>query len=665
MSETEIPSEETTVEVAPSVLTPAMWAVIVVTAVLLSAFSITITAFTPQWMQWGNTFTPANIGMIMFAIFLLLAEVLPSLKAINAQRLTVLWAVFTITVAFSYGWMPMSTIDNMLTSKLWAPTFMWAFSPLWGPSLEVQQVQLTGGVPVPWGEYSTAMGGWILLAILWWLFMTSMVNIFRRQWLDVEALPFPGAYPSMEMVQNLGAAGKRRTERRLFLVTGIIGFLFFLPQALRNVFAWFPDIYGFSRDPYIPWALATIDTTRTPLKDTLVGLDGLQFNPSAIALAYLVPVDVLLSGVISNVIFMIILPQIAYYMGYYQTVFTITWFNAKRDLIGQSPPFYFYAMGAYGMPVAVIMMWLVMNWRYMAKTLGWAKSPDARVDAEEPLPFRWSYIIFFVTMILLLASNIGLAQTTVFGAVMVIVVNFVQRGANSRSAGYGGPGIGDWPHCPGYINFAYTGLTEETMPAGVVNDYVMISRPQNVMNWNNNSQQLLLYRLAKATKTSYRDIMLATTVAMVIAIVVSFPVALQVRHMFGAQLQRPLTHEGWWMGFLGNPISMQNYPSSDPAWVASAVGGALVIAAVYVCRTLWYWFPLEPIGVWMGVAGTSTFILTSWTIAYVLKKLTLRIGGVSLFQKKGIPLAVGFAVGWNLALFLSGALGIYRFFFPF
>ena len=135
--------------------------------------------------------------------------------------------------------------------------------------------------------------------------------------------------------------------------------------------------------------------------------------------------------------------------------------------------------------------------------------------------------------------------------------------------------------------------------------------------------------------------------------------------MFGAQLQRPLTHEGWWMGFLGNPISMQNYPSSDPAWVASAVGGALVIAAVYVCRTLWYWFPLEPIGVWMGVAGTSTFILTSWTIAYVLKKLTLRIGGVSLFQKKGIPLAVGFAVGWNLALFLSGALGIYRFFFPF
>ena len=119
------------------------------------------------------------------------------------------------------------------------------------------------------------------------------------------------------------------------------------------------------------------------------------------------------------------------------------------------------------------------------------------------------------------------------------------------------------------------------------------------------------------------------------------------------------------MGFLGNPISMQNYPSKDPAWIMSALAGAAVIVVVYICRSLWYWFPLEPIGVWAGVAGTSTFILTSWTAAWVLKRLTLRIGGVDLFSEKGVPIAVGFMIGWNLALFLSGVLGIYRFFYPY
>jgi len=659
-------SQETAVvEAPPRIMTPKMMVLTAVIAAVLSAISITITAFTPQWMQWGNTFTPGNIGLIMFSIFLLLAEIVPSIKKIDMRRLTVLWAVFTITVAYAYGWVPMSTLDNMLTAKIWYPQFGEMFSMLWGPRLEVQQLQLQGGVAVPWGEYMPALAAWIVIAILWWLFMTSMVHIFRRQWLDVEALPYPASYVGLEMITDLAKAEERKSSRRLFLVAGIVGFLFFLPQALRNVFTWFPDIYGFSKDPWIPWALATVDTTRTPLKDTLVGLNGLELNPSSIAFAYLLPVDILLSGIISNVVFMIILPQIAYYFGYYQTVFTITWFNEKRDLIGQSPPFFFYAMGTYGMAAAVIIMWIVLNWRYIVQTFKWARSPDPKVDAQEPIPFRINYIIFFVAMVLLIATNIGIGGTSVLGAIMVIIVYFIQRGANSRSAGYGGPEIGDWPHAPGWINWAYPGLTEANVTPPIVNDYAMISRPQNIYCWNNNSQVLILYRIGKATNTNLRDLYIAMTIAMVVSIIVSFPLALQLRHMFGSSLQRPLTHEGWWTVFLFNPLSMQNYPSSDPGWYLAAVGGAVVIVAVYVARTLWYRFPLDPIGIWAGMAGTSTFILTSWTVAYVLKRITLRVGGVPLWEKKGVPIAVGFMVGWNLALFLSGVLGIYRFFFPY
>ncbi|MEM2998608.1 MAG: hypothetical protein QW542_06650, partial [Thermoproteota archaeon] len=79
MKMSERTSQETVVEAPPKIMTPQMMVLTAVIAAVLSAISITVTAFTPQWMQWGNTFTPGNIGLIIFSIFLLLAEVVPSI----------------------------------------------------------------------------------------------------------------------------------------------------------------------------------------------------------------------------------------------------------------------------------------------------------------------------------------------------------------------------------------------------------------------------------------------------------------------------------------------------------------------------------------------------------------------------------------------------------
>ncbi|MEM1557235.1 MAG: DUF6785 family protein [Thermoproteota archaeon] len=655
--------EEKAVEVPSRIMTPLMMVIIAAVAALLSAFSITVTAFSPTWVG-GSTFTPGNIGLIILSILLLLSGVTPQLRKVDAKLLTILWVTFTVTVMYSYGVVPMALFDAMLASRTYNPMWRQWFSILWGPSLEVARLQLKGGALVPWGEYMPALLGWILLALLWWLFIISLMSIYRRQWMDVEALPYPASYTGSELILDLSKAEERKGRRMLLLIGGLIGFLIFLPQALKNVFPWFPDIYGLAKDPWISWALFTIDTTKTPLKGTLVGLNGLQLNPSAIAFAYLIPTDILFSAIVSNVFFMIVLPQIAYYFGYYSTALTVSDVVTKRDVLGQGAPFYYYAMASYGMAPAVILVWIVLNWRYIIQTFKWVRRPDPKVDAEEPIPFRLSYIILFASIALLFAANVVIGATSMAGALIIIFVHFLHNSIRARSAGYGGPWMGDWMEPVGWINWMYAGVTSSTVTAPMVNDYLMINRPQNILNWNN-ADTMIMFRIAKTTGTNLRDVALAMMIAMVVSAAVSFPLALQIRHTFGSKILRGLYVDGWWMYMLHDPTRMINYPAPGFDWVWSAIAGGIVIAAVYVARMLWFKFPLEPIGVWAGVAGVNTFILTSWTIAYVLKKITFKIGGVPLWENKGLPLAVGVMVGWNLALFLSGVLGIVRFFFPF
>jgi len=52
-------------------------------------------------------------------------------------------------------------------------------------------------------------------------------------------------------------------------------------------------------------------------------------------------------------------------------------------------------------------------------------------------------------------------------------------------------------------------------------------------------------------------------------------------------------------------------------------------------------------------------------IAWILKYLTLRIGGSKLYEEYGIPVAAGFAIVFVSISFIGGIIGIYRWFFPF
>jgi hypothetical protein len=79
------------------------------------------------------------------------------------------------------------------------------------------------------------------------------------------------------------------------------------------------------------------------------------------------------------------------------------------------------------------------------------------------------------------------------------------------------------------------------------------------------------------------------------------------------------------------------------------------------------WFPLEPIGFLLATDGHA-LIEGIWTMtlaAWILKTITLRVGGSKLYERTGIPVAIGFIIGLVIITIVGGAILFIRYFYPF
>jgi hypothetical protein len=95
--------------------------------------------------------------------------------------------------------------------------------------------------------------------------------------------------------------------------------------------------------------------------------------------------------------------------------------------------------------------------------------------------------------------------------------------------------------------------------------------------------------------------------------------------------------------------------------------GVIIVGALSFLHARFLWFPFEPIGFIMG----TTFMSALWgywgpfLIAWVVKVLTLRIGGSKAYENYGIPIAAGFVAGYMVAILIGGTLSVIGFFVPF
>jgi hypothetical protein len=175
------------------------------------------------------------------------------------------------------------------------------------------------------------------------------------------------------------------------------------------------------------------------------------------------------------------------------------------------------------------------------------------------------------------------------------------------------------------------------------------------------------YRLADLNGVSSKSVfkMLLTVQAI---LPIPFMIgALWVNYTFGGSRlsYQPLAYSAPIDRF-ATPSNWDRIPGTEP-WVPIFFAGFLAVGAVAVMHAKLIWFPFEPIGFLMAFSDASLFF-GMWLpalVAWVLKTITLRVGGSRLYENYGLPFVGGFVAGFIAIAFIGGFAGIYRFFKPF
>lgn len=592
-------------------------------------------------------------------------------KNVSLSTLTYLYTVGVTSSWLLSNYSPLEFGDivaSRYTTSDWSTAYVsWFMAP---PSNIANQL-VKGHVAIPWGDWlPSILYHWILLVLVGF-FLISVATLFRRQWLDVDRVPFPHTLVNYELVRRFPE--ERPLMQKLgrpFLLGIILGIAFQVPVFMITLFPWFPDIYGWRT---LCGTGAWYVKAGTPLAG-IVGLSTIQMNPVVAAVAYLAPLSISFNVWFWYLVYAILM-QIAYSMGYYTGIESYSGCGrAWCSPCGQyDPPYKFLVVSNSGGIIGLTLVSLILSRKYIRETLraAFAKhSSRLEIEKNEALTYRNTYILmassFVLLFILFMLIGIG------FLAVLLLLIGyFLFWFAYARLYGLSGiqPGSDNvggslhrifmWPTAPDpptreYVLAAYYSRRADGTPNSVGGSGMLTG--------------FSCYKMASLTGTSNSNVlkvMLTGTVITPLVVIITF---ISFCYAFGGSSSaNGSTLVGITQFFnYSNPTSFYNAPGKDPI-APYVIAGIIIVFVLEFLHARFIWFPFNAMGFIIGTTWAST-LMGYWMpflIAWVLKTISLRIGGSKLYENVGFPIAAGFIVGYVIALLIGGAVGISMFFKPY
>jgi len=543
----------------------------------------------------------------------------------------------------------------------------------WIPQKEVVSLMFMGGQTVDWGAWTPNILFWWLMPFFYWLYLSSGVLIFRRAWIVNEALPYPYGLSALTMVQLATTREKElSTQKRFFTYGFVIGFIFFVPFALANLFPFLPDIYGWTRPPYSTWTPGSIDLLGVyPALASIVGFGMISLNPLVYALLFFAPLNVLFSTWFFWVVIDLILVQVLYVMGYFSGMETQgTWDRGSRITMGD--PLRLGPFTMLGVLPGILIWWILMNRRYFAATIRLAigqGSPDEKAWEAGELSYAYNYVLLIIGFIGLLGIYVasGITPEAVIAYLIGIGVTYI---AMARIHGYLGP----QPHGPfwaqGLGKWRYPNVTMETrdqsqIMLGSLSGWYTVEYRSN---YGSADQTMDGMRFSEDARVDSKSVYKAMFVSSIIAPLVGFVTFVAWSHYYGV-MKLPFPHESdWVMMSVGDPENWNAWPAPDPWW-PHALLGFVVAGVLLFLRIRVPWLPLDPYGLVMATAHWETWGLlgigSAALGAWIVKTILIRVGGAGAYRNYGMPIAAGLIGGYIIAVpLLAGLGGVLRFFFP-
>lgn len=618
-------------------------------------------------------FPEVTTNSLVFAILIVyLLSLFASKIGLTPQEHTVIYAMLLVSTAFAATWTftifgtSIVAVGHPLSPERFGLKFM---NPIFGPKdIDLIQGAFAGGAEVPWEAWLIPMFYWIVLSLAMCFSGLFLSCIMRRQYVEVETLPFPMATPVLTLTE----------ERSFFRLPNVKWILW----GMLIGFVWIPNLFPFLNALYPPLNLpipGVIDLA--PYLWSILPMAALVIswsNISILAFGLLVPTDILLTTVVLHGVFLWIVPAIEVHLGFLENKTALA-ATTSLDQLGRIAdsgflgPIHHNEILRYGGLIGVGILPLIYEWRHIVQTLKAVIHPKPEDEASEPLSYRLSWIGFsaatIVAILLMFIGGMPLEIIIIFLLLYNILILGITR---LRGESGGWAGNAEEVRAPMHATLYQVGFQSNPTTSAhwsslmISGTYTwwgtLIAMPPPVTSTE-------AFRVASATKTRSRDLFVAISFATIIAMLTGFPFALWGIYKYGIRGQWLYSRiDGAFvgdMGYLqnlsyefqvGGWVQAWNYP---PNWIQVGFGVVLVGFFMFM-RARYAGFPLNPIGIPLAGFVLSPGYTFLWLLAYVIKYATLKIGGTKLYEEKLVPMAVGIILISIVLLFISGLVTILR-----
>lgn len=499
-----------------------------------------------------------------------------------------------------------------------------------------------GDAPIFWQAWWTPLFAWGSVFVALFVAHLCTMLLLRRQWVTHERLSFPIASVPLAMVRERPNGAARLPVGSMFWVGFGAVLLLHTQYRLPEIYPWLPSI---SLGEYVLIPSEKVG----PL--TGVGDIWLILYPWCIGLAYLIPKDLSFS------VWFFWLVRVAC------TVLAIAAGETPRkpeEWFDASFPAPYYQGG--GAVIALVLMALWAARRQVAHAFRAVLTGERDQGPDEPLAYRWivlglvlsiAYLIFFCVA----AGCRLVVAVPLIGLILAYHMIWARlRAENAMS----------------FIEFPL-GVNEMMLrPFGTA-----ILRPAEIITitamkwtyqpgWGESCEvitgsSLDALKISEAAHIRHKRLLLAMVGCFLFALALGVFVELTGVYHYGFYAILPV--EGWLEQSVRNAGAQMHEAMTEPTHVnlpeLLGLGAGMVVTFLLgALRLRFWWWPLHPVGYLAANVWGSQWWFMPLFIGWLLKSLTIRYGGLRLYQKT-VPLAMGVIVGdrlsevlWAVALWL-------------
>lgn len=478
---------------------------------------------------------------------------------------------------------------------------------------------LRDGERIPWEYWTGPLLIWLILVLLVLFAFLCLATILRKQWVDNEKLSFPLVQPPLELVHEQGQSllSNKALWGGILIPTVVF--------AMNGLHAWYPAI------PEIQLSLLLNPFFQNPPLSYMY-YTCIFFSFAAIGFFFLLPSELLFS-----VWFFALFARLQGVIAGAHGV------ELSRMRVYGTHAFVAYQTAGAYLVLAAYMFYVAIP--HLKRVFKSTFSREKADDANEMMPYRIALPGLIISFLLILLWCRYIAQMSPWVAllefgVFIGVIALIM----TRSTAEAGMLMTETTFRPVdlyrlFAPVANLGPGNITMLAFFD---ALFLREQRGLIFTGMMDGL---KITDGANVKRRSFLLVFVIAILIAILVAGTIQMWLPYKFGGINLYSTVYNGHNVAnFTDYEAQVLNPQKADWQSAAGFIVGIFTTIFLAYMRTMFFWWPLHPLGYALSVSWTVSVFWFSALTAWLLKVIILRYGGMKLYTKAR-PWFIGMILG--------------------